>query len=83
MYGINHVYVPWEYPWFHLTCKTQHIIIIIIIRYFDNFGHLPKYYPGVNYFAKIFSLQNFVSYGSFSYLFAIPSRISQIFTQYS
>ena len=34
-------------------------------RYFGYFGHSPKYYLpifDVNYFAKIFSLQNFVSY---------------------
>ena len=37
-------------------------------RCFDNFGHLPKYYPpmfGVNYFAKVFSFQNFVSYSTY------------------
>ena len=37
-------------------------------RQFGNFGHSPKYYApifGVNFFAKIFSLQNFVSYSMY------------------
>ena len=44
---------------FNWPVKSQHIIIVL--RWFINFAHSPKYnLPsfGVNYFAKNFSLQN-------------------------
>ena len=43
-------------------------LTIIIFRCFGSFGHLPKYYLsifGVKCFGKIFSVQNFASYGTF------------------
>ena len=43
--------------WFYIVHENEALY---------NLGHLPKYYPPISamsYIAKIFSLQNFVSYG--------------------
>ena len=47
--------------WFHIVHENEALC---------NLGHSPKYYPPISamsYFAKIFSLQNFVSYGIITY----------------
>ena len=54
--------------------ESSNLIFPGRFKFSTGFGHSPKYYPpiiAVSHFAKVFSLQNFVSYGSACYIILI------------